>query len=101
MLDVCNPESGRIQLVAGAQSAENGNPQAVRVFNETQFAGDQINGVDDIVISRVQKLGLVRFVVLLGDGADLTAGVDIQDPLRHDLGLKLPQGGVEGAKLPV
>ena len=50
LVDVRDPEGGGIQLVAGAQGADDGNAQVVGMGNEAELTGDKINGVYNIII---------------------------------------------------
>ena len=72
-----------------------------RRFNETELAGNQINGIHDIIRLEGEKLLLVGLVIELGQGDDGGLGIDIPEPGGHHIGFILSQRGMEGAELTV
>ncbi len=97
-----NPETGGIQLVSGTHCADDGNCKGDGRLNQAQLAGDQVDGVHNVIIlPALKKAVFARFAVQFRQGSDPAGGVDIQDALGHDVGLGAAQRGVEGDQLTV
>ena len=101
LTDVGDAEFAGVQLVAGAKSRDGGDPALPGVHDEAELAAYQIDAVGNVAVVRVEEVELVLLGVELADGADVTVGVDVPDAVGHGLGLKLSQGGMEGAELAV
>ena len=99
--EVRHTELRGVQLVARAQGGEDGNTPAQGGFNQIQLAGDQINGVYDVIIRQTEELVTVRRLVFFGYQVEDTVGIDVLDALGHGGGFLQPKGGVKGFRLAI
>ena len=94
---------GRVQLIAGAQSHDQGDIQPTRRIQQVQFAAYQINSVYNIIISaafRKENITM-RAVVKAMDRVEDGVGVNISDAGSYGLCLGQPNGGSGGFQLTV
>ena len=99
--EVRHTELGGVQLIPGPHGREDGNGAAPCGLNQIQLAGDQINGVYDVIIRQTEELVTVRRLVFFGYQVEDTVGIDVLDALGHGGGFLQPKGGVKGFRLAI
>ena len=101
LAEVGDLQPGGVQLVAGAQGADDGGPSGPALQDQIQLPGDSVDAVHHVVVGFEIELipGLREVKGLVG--VDLNIRVDVPDPGRGGLDLGLTQGAVQGEDLAV
>ena len=101
--DVSQTELGGVQFVAGAQGHDEGNIQPPGGLRQVQLAGDQIDGVHDVVVAAASGEKVIPMSGVIGGlhGVQDRVRVDIPDAGGHSLRLGQSHCGVQRLQLAV
>ena len=94
-------KAGGVQLVARTHGRNQGNACTVGAHGKLDLGRYGVHGVQNAIVSaeriEVGVLGKIKDLVC----RYRTVGVDVKDPLAHDLYLGAPHGGVQSDDLTV
>ena len=96
-----NGQAAGVQFVAGAQSAEDGDAPHLRLLDEIQLAGHQVDGVYNVAVLGGEEVIPVLRIIGGADGVDNDVGMDIPAALGCRLCLGKTHGGCQGKELAV
>mgnify|MGYP006908156038 CR=1 FL=1 len=101
--NVRQPQLRGVQLIAGAQGHDEGDPQPPGGLRQVQLAAHQIDGVHNVVVpAALREKPCPAFCAVKGlHGVQYRVGVDVGNAPGHRLRLGHPHGGGQGFQLAV
>ena len=101
LVDIGYAKAGRVEFVARAHAADDGDARLLRLQNQRDLGCYGIDGIDHIVVRRkiklIRRLRQIEALV----HAHIAVRVDLQNAVAHDLNLVFADGLACGNDLPV